>query len=1250
MAGQTEQIAGIGLGLGLDISEWLANVEKAKSSYSSLLKMAQQGGSLQGPAIPRAAPRASTVLSPTFGVSRGAVQALRVQTNQHLRTMAQSGQAVQVPVTLGRVPYGQMRTQIARGIGEVPVRIRLDPTGVAGIKSVLTAVLTQTAAGSRSPAAVANAAVPHRAGGGSTNRGTYVVNEVGREKYVPKALEDQIPTNVARQLPGGGGLAARLARARGETGSAEAWMPEWRRRGMAKDLTGRARGGIVEIGGPKQVWQAPGDGWIIPSRLASQVPGRAAGGPVTRDINGNFHDPETGAYITREEAERRQYQPSEAVYAGMTARGNRFASQVGTRGESSKSVRQSIADANVFASSMFSGRSTAASDPERLDRQRQMALNSANRTLERGLTPGSNIGGLAIGLFGGRQRAEARAEYAQKSREYELLSPKGTDAIQHWTEKVDEATHRQIVAQRKLTDLGNTAGTTKDALREARQSVALWGHNVADSARVLQKSSITRTEADSALARTKGGALSQFGAIQFAGISYQIGQQVASFLAGAAGDVMRPFIDTMTGFQSTTERVTATLAQQLPENGGQLGVTFAKAAQSAGLGGQATTFLQGVLGPSVVAKGAANAQGQASDLFRAAAGVGNAPTGLTGGYGGLFGSSLFAQQLGGGKGYEEQITGDLQSIGGRSYGVYGASGGGVGKYAPPPTTTIAASNAQATTLQHLDVVTQEMQSITDAADRYAKATGSKDKVEFKFFDSGAQYADEQKKAIAAAQAAGDTYAEQNARAGYGFFVNGQVASTPGQLNQALVASAGGTVIPSQQAVVQGLQPQLKAQVAQTALSTAFAIGGPGGQAGAGTIAGGIGLQVAANPFAAAGSGVDVNFQRKLAPQLKSVADLQDEISKQSVAAISDMGNVVNQNMGPVAALQFAMSVTQMGLVGKQITAITSDLANKQAAVGAAQYGNSLRIINRSISDARGLVSGQGATSGAGANLGAVERRQFVLQQQSEQLSIAQSQRQINFSVAAAGFQAPGQTGEQRAANIAEAKYEASIAQKQLDIQKQQVPLAATAFNVGAARSLTDLQAQKSINAQEYALSQEQVVDQKKVNALQTQMALSQQKAQKILDGAVGNWNSALSLAAQAAGQYGYALSGILTDIRTGIDQALGITPSTGTPSNQKHTGSGQNKATGALFNTTGSTDITVGEANTETVAILRNPHAMSLGAPAGGGGTPIQLNLTITGNNIRNEDDIDTLVRKVTAGVERALNTRGAMLGLRSLG
>ena len=68
--------------------------------------------------------------------------------------------------------------------------------------------------------------------------------------------------------------------------------------------------------------------------------------------------------------------------------------------------------------------------------------------------------------------------------------------------------------------------------------------------------------------------------------------------------------------------------------------------------------------------------------------------------------------------------------------------------------------------------------------------------------------------------------------------------------------------------------------------------------------------------------------------------------------------------------------------------------------------------------------------------------------------------------------------------------------------------------------------------------------------------------------------------------------------------------------------------------------MTVGEAGTETVAVIRNPHTI-MGGLGGGSSSIVNFNGDIT---VRSEADINEIARKVTAAQGRT----AALKGLRS--
>ena len=81
-------------------------------------------------------------------------------------------------------------------------------------------------------------------------------------------------------------------------------------------------------------------------------------------------------------------------------------------------------------------------------------------------------------------------------------------------------------------------------------------------------------------------------------------------------------------------------------------------------------------------------------------------------------------------------------------------------------------------------------------------------------------------------------------------------------------------------------------------------------------------------------------------------------------------------------------------------------------------------------------------------------------------------------------------------------------------------------------------------------------------------------------------------------------------------------------------------ASGVLGSTSGATSMIVGEAGTETVAVLRNPRAMMAGM---GGGSTVNF---YGGVVVRQDSDIVAIARQVT----KAMGRDAALKGLRSAG
>jgi hypothetical protein len=357
------------------------------------------------------------------------------------------------------------------------------------------------------------------------------------------------------------------------------------------------------------------------------------------------------------------------------------------------------------------------------------------------------------------------------------------------------------------------------------------------------------------------------------------------------------------------------------------------------------------------------------------------------------------------------------------------------------------------------------------------------------------------------------------------------------------------------------------------------------------------------------------------------------------------------NFGTAAGAVFSSQLSQIQKIGSEMVSIQSGISNKQAAYQTAQYNYQLFIARRTLSDIAGLTGS--AAFGHASTLGILERQNLLLGRQAQMLSFGMSQRQINFQVATAGFAAPGTTAESRAANIKEAKIEADYAQKQLDIQKKMFGNQVQIVDIGNLRQGTDLMRQIGLLTQGRQITFDTAVANEQLGKLA--------KRQEILTAQVGTYMTAVgSLASQAMGEmtaleaaYGHALtkasSQVIANLYGFYSDFIHVLSGTyaapeRTPAQGRGGVGSQPKATGMLQTTSGTQDITIGEAGRETVAVLRNPRTLlgaGLNGSLGGGGG---INFTFINNApVRNDGDLYAIKRMVLD----ILNQKTAMQGLR---
>jgi hypothetical protein len=329
-----------------------------------------------------------------------------------------------------------------------------------------------------------------------------------------------------------------------------------------------------------------------------------------------------------------------------------------------------------------------------------------------------------------------------------------------------------------------------------------------------------------------------------------------------------------------------------------------------------------------------------------------------------------------------------------------------------------------------------------------------------------------------------------------------------------------------------------------------------------------------------------------------------------------------------------------------------------------QYNYQLKIATRSAGDLLGLAgmqtqSVQGQVV-AVTELGKLQREQLNIGRESQRLEIAHSQRQINFNTALSQLSVAGETPAERAARLRDAQIENKYSQQQLNLTKQ-------GFNVGVKiENITiDRQAQDALKNLEFFKRNWAVqLDTTKLTeaetAAQGTLGYLSQIGQTYTDSVLAGEsmvNEAAGSILLQTGQWGLKLDdmpGKYENINNAAKDLLTTLQNPllgGTNVFNPNSLSNQSPhAAGGLFSTTGPTNMLVGEAGTETVAVLRNPRQMqnpfTWNAPAGFGQTaaaPVMVNINFNGPvNVRDDSDLDRLARKV----EQMMNQRARSVGV----
>lgn len=429
---------------------------------------------------------------------------------------------------------------------------------------------------------------------------------------------------------------------------------------------------------------------------------------------------------------------------------------------------------------------------------------------------------------------------------------------------------------------------------------------------------------------------------------------------------------------------------------------------------------------------------------------------------------------------------------------------------------------------------------------------------------------------------------------------------------------------------------------------------------------------ALNPLAPATAGINMAGtsaadQKRLNGELAQTQKLYNQINQDTERGLGEAVSFVVKNLGGEAAGQFAVSLNKAATYGKEISKLQIGVQTQQANLAAAQYSYQIGIAKRNLQDAKGLTGAIGASNKD--NLGVIERQTFLLQRQSQALSMSLSQRQINFSRAQANFQAPGLTSEERAARQEEAKIEADYAQKQLDIQKKLFGLGGKQFDIAAKRQVQDLVGSLKLLEQGRTVTLNTASAEKRIIALTKLQEKENKRIETFYGSAVQRTADVMDLTQQLVAETGSSLAEIgslvlrqFSVVISGLYKELAgnsnvyTNPNGGTyTGDPKDGGSAQGfmgsygtvHARGFLGTVSGATSLgkygVAGEAAGEAVAILKNPQ--KLVSPMGGEGGGTNITVNVINPVVRKDDDIT----KIVMDVEKAINRRAALIGLRSL-
>ena len=419
-----------------------------------------------------------------------------------------------------------------------------------------------------------------------------------------------------------------------------------------------------------------------------------------------------------------------------------------------------------------------------------------------------------------------------------------------------------------------------------------------------------------------------------------------------------------------------------------------------------------------------------------------------------------------------------------------------------------------------------------------------------------------------------------------------------------------------------------------------------------------------------------------------------------IAELTGMGARIDELRGEQANIRLDVEMSQYNRQLTLAQRTLGDLAGLTGREGGTYIGQ-LQRQDMLLSRRGQMLSVQSAQLGLQTTQLGLQSAELGQQQNILQLELAQ--RKVNFQLATAGFTAPGTTPEERAARIEEAKVEASYAQREIDFQRQQLTIQGKVLVIN--REQAALQAQGVALSQQQFANQVALQDAMNNRAYQDQLdtIAEMQKAAQAQDEIAARQGmidlitkqrdefvKGLEKQVEAEETFISEMTKFTVDImeKTGVFTTEVVTQVTeifnkirsapspfptwmtgGTPADEpirgpdaaydqqpatSDSGEYQGPSSDATLNQEGfsgrvssATQMIMGEAGAEEVAILKNPRSAMLG---GGGGGGVNVNVTVTGNNITANDEAETAAwaDKIARMIEDRMGQRAMQLGFRA--